>query len=505
MSLIAYSALAGLFTAVLVVFLVRFLGARMPASVDAYCAERDEIALLFRGDHLVDAHNDLWPILGKQDIGRLDWATVREVLHPLLPGFPETPPTATGPATYVSGPKITSTVTDDIIRVTLEPTTEMQKEWLALRQKALDLASLEPVLKHSPNPIWCVSHEGQFLWANDAFDQLAQARSDAQSLTQKITKDLEDATSNSCKRIALSWRDNGQKRWFEVSAQDADIGMLYFATDIDAVVRAENAQRNFVQTLSKTFANLTTGLAIFDRNRRLALFNPALIDLSGLSAEFLSGRPNLFEFFDKLRDQRIMPEPKCYDNWRERMGRLVAAASDDRFRETWNLPSGQTFDVTGKPYPDGAVAFLFNDITAEVSLTRGFRNELEIMQSSLDAMEDAIAIFNSQGVLTVCNDAYKSMWSVDPDTSVVETTILDATQEWKSAFHPSPVWPEVRDFVTNTLERASWDSDLRSKDGRKMTCRIDPICFGATMIRFSHASSRDDSAIEGEPLQIASG
>ena len=271
------------------------------------------------------------------------------------------------------------------------------------------------------------------------------------------------------------------------------------------MVHAEEAQQNFVQTLSKTFANLTTGLAIFDRDRRLALFNPALIDLSDLTAEFLSSRPNLFEFFDKLREQQIMPEPKNYDDWRERMAKLVAAASDDRFRETWNFPDGQTYDVTGRPYPDGAIAFLFNDITAEVSLTRGFRTELETMQSLIDTFEDAVAVFNQQGILTVCNTAYKTAWNVDPDTSLETANILEATQDWKAAFHPNPVWPEIRDFVTRTSERASWDTDLRSKDGRDVTCRVDPICYGATLIRFSRTQAMQSNTDGKDRLAIVSG
>jgi len=53
------------------------------------------------------------------------------------------------------------------------------------------------------------------------------------------------------------------------------------------------AQRNFVQTLTKTFAQLSIGLAIFNRERQLVLFNPALIDLTALPADFLTGRPHL--------------------------------------------------------------------------------------------------------------------------------------------------------------------------------------------------------------------
>ena len=128
---------------------------------------------------------------------------------------------------------------------------------------------------------------------------------------------------------------------------------MVYALNVDTVVNAEIAQRNFVQILTKTFAHLSIGLAIFNRDRQLALFNPALVDLTDLPAEFLTGRPTIMCFFDRLRDNRTMPEPKNYANWRARVGTVVAAASDGSFRETWALPDGRTFRVTGRPHPDG--------------------------------------------------------------------------------------------------------------------------------------------------------
>ncbi|MAJ04508.1 MAG: hypothetical protein CMH03_07285, partial [Marinovum sp.] len=49
-------------------------------------------------------------------------------------------------------------------------------------------------------------------------------------------------------------------------------------------------------TLGKTFAEMSVGLAVFDQNHRLVLFNPALIDLTLLGADFLSERPILIHF-----------------------------------------------------------------------------------------------------------------------------------------------------------------------------------------------------------------
>ena len=126
---------------------------------------------------------------------------------------------------------------------------------------------------------------------------------------------------------------------------------VFHATCINAVVAAEQAQRNFVQTLAKTFAHLSIGLAIFDRNGQLALFNPALVDLTGLPAHFLSARPTMLSFFDQLRENRRMPEPKNYLNWRQEIADVIAAATDGRYQETWSLETGQTYSVKAARIP----------------------------------------------------------------------------------------------------------------------------------------------------------
>jgi PAS domain-containing protein len=487
------------FAGVTIAVLAFFSGRPTPSK--AIPDQDSSLKLLFEDGHLVDADNTIWPLLDDHG-AKPAWTDVRKALLPILPDLPVSlgHPVRGG----TSDLRVEIAPTDFGHRVTVTPERTDRKDWFTVLANAVELARLRPALIHAPDPIWSMGPDGTFQWGNDAFFACAALGGGPKAFAGHVSDLLSQPKVLRSRRFKLDAPGAGRSRWLEVSTKETEAGTLFFAASIDAVVQAEEAQRNFVQTLSKTFANLSTGLAIFDRDRRLALFNPALIDLSGVSVEFLSGRPALFEFFDKLREQQIMPEPKNYDDWRERMAKLVAAASDDRFRETWNLAGGQTFDVTGRPYPDGAIAFLFNDITAEVSLTRGFRTELETLQSMLDAMDDAVAVFNQQGVLTVCNAAYKAMWQVDPDTCLTESTIVDATQDWKAAFHPSPVWPDLRDFVMTTAERAGWDSELRSKDGREVICRIDPICYGSTLIRFCRDGSRTSGPSEKDGLQIVS-
>ena len=77
------------------------------------------------------------------------------------------------------------------------------------------------------------------------------------------------------------------------------------------------------------------------------LFNPALIDLPALPADFLSARPNLLTAFDKLWDNQIMPKTKNNVRWREKLAILVAAATEGTYTENWNYPPVQHLGFLG--------------------------------------------------------------------------------------------------------------------------------------------------------------
>lgn len=195
-------------------------------------------------------------------------------------------------------------------------------------------------------------------------------------------------------------------------------------------------------------------------------------------------RPNLLTFFDRLRDARVMPEPKDYGSWREKMTALVEQANDGKYAETWALPSGATYRVTGRPHPDGAVAFLFEDISAEMSLTRRFRSELELSQSILDKLDDAIAVFSASGTLTATNKAYCSLWRIDPDSSFAEISIIDAMRGWSQMGGAHLLWGELRDFVLTQENRATWSETVTFPDGKRFDCVVHPLQNGAALIRF---------------------
>ena len=252
-------------------------------------------------------------------------------------------------------------------------------------------------------------------------------------------------------------------------------------------MRAEATQRAFVDTLSKTFAQLSIGLAIFGRDRRLLSFNPALLDLTGLPVEFLSSRPQIRSVLDRMREARVLPEPKNYLSWREELAALESAAENGSYCEVWSLTNGSTYGVTGRPHPNGAIALLFEDVSADVSLTRRFRTEIELAHAALDGMRDAAVVISSTGSVVISNKAYHNLWGIAKDRGMSPVDLADEAAEWQQSCVPTPVWAMIHDFIRGQGGRDPWEEPLSLLDGRQMICRATPLPNGYSLISFLKA------------------
>ncbi len=487
---IAGAAAASTVAAVLWILKNQSRSAQQPSQT-AVESERS-ISFLFENDSLHHA-SDTAARLFQLIPGRDDWTGLREKLMTRFPNLPETPEDATPGETAISAhdaeDSATLFLTRDGAYTRLnmledgENTVGQSERIKALQRKLDDLKRASDTTSHA---IWQVDSKGLVMWHNAAYAtlyrKLHQSEPNERMPVFDLLSEFDEKTGR--RRVSAEARGNEGQDWYDVNAVSVGDVTIYHAVDVNAVVKSEVAQRNFVQTLAKTFAQLSIGLAIFDRNGQLALFNPALIDLTDLPADFLSSRPTLMSFFDRIRENRRMPEPKNYQSWRQQITDVIAAATDGRYQETWTLETGQTYRVNGRPHPDGAIAFLIEDITAEISLTRNFRAELELGQSLMDTFEEALVVFSSTGVLTFCNLAYRQMWGADPNNSFADVTIADCTSDWKAQCAPGTNWSELEDFVLDFGEASSWEMIATLNSGGALRCVISRIASGATILRF---------------------
>lgn len=461
-----------------------------------------EAAFLFDDDTLIDATPAARKLLGPKTKGISDWQR-------LLSSFSQQFSTLADDLRALGSAGTLTILPDDP-----EDTTRVEAEWwdglarlvvtntdasedrvlidnIGLAALKSELETLRRTAKLAPYLVWQETRDGQICWANAAYLSLAKTvNPDSNYDTWPPAKlfdhptEEQNALDPQTIRVSIGGEGSFDLAWFDLTYKQANESTFYFATPADMAVRAETSLKEFVQTLTKTFAHLSIGLAVFDKTRQLALFNPALTDLTKLPVDFLSARPTLFSLLDRLRENQMMPEPKDYKSWRHQMTALEEAAIDGTYEETWTLPSGQTYRVNGRPHPDGAVALLFEDISAEISLTRNFREELEVGQSVLDSFEEAIVVFSSSGLITISNSAYVDLWGVDPSTTFGEMSIVDATRCWQEICDPTNLWDHLKEFVSSPGKRSEWLGEATLDDGRVIVCKFTPLAAGATMVSF---------------------
>lgn len=364
-----------------------------------------------------------------------------------------------------------------------------------------ELARLRAATTLAPLPMWQEDAAGTVRWANAAYHRLAVTDASAGSGFQWPVPRLFDRTAAAQGARAQRQRieaPTGGALWFDLVTAPQDGGRLVYALPADSVVQAEGALQDFMQTLTKTFAQLNTGLAIFDRDRCLQLFNPALMDLTGLPPDFLSARPRLTAVLDALRDRSMIPEPRDWHGWRAHLDSLEKAAATGMHEETWALPGGQTYRVTARPHPNGALALMIEDISTEMSQTRRYRADLELGQSVIDAMDEAIAVFSSAGVLVLSNAAYAALWNHDPGASLNGGSAIGVIcGRWRDATAPSALWDRAEDFVAQMGPRDGWADLAYLPDGRPLWCRFAALSGGATLVGFRLLPASGDTAQDG--------
>ena len=356
-----------------------------------------------------------------------------------------------------------------------------QLGWRALND---ELDALRRATDRSPVPAWREAADGRIVWANGAYLALAADGGAADPLGWPLPALFPADRSGSLRQSVAG--SGGRLRWFDLSILDEGAGRLIFALPADEAQKAERARREFVETLSRTFATLPIGLAVFDRARRLQLFNPALTDLTGLEPEFLAARPGLEGVLNRMRDKHVMPEPRDYRAWTRRLLDVEAVATGAGFEEVWALPDGRSYRVSAAPHPDGALAFLIEDITSDIRARRNFRAELDTGRAALDLVDEAVAVFGATGDLVLTNRAFDRVWTLEGADSLVGVQLHEAVANWRQAGGDPGLWDRILALAApGTAPSPEAQGVMQLEDGEVFDVRARPAPGGGVMIGFA--------------------
>lgn len=363
-----------------------------------------------------------------------------------------------------------------------------------------ELEGLRDCISLAPFVIWRTDAEGAVIWANRAYLDLA-GRGPGLS-GWPLPQLFAPSVGNRLQRQRLDL--GGTAHWFECRSLQQAQGTLNFAIPADSAAETEKAHHGLVQTLAGAFAMHPVGLAVFDDARVLQIFNPALMDMTGLSAEFLAGKPGFDRFLHALRERRMLPEPADYRSWRSALLELERAAESGAYQEEWSLPSGQTLHVTGRPHPGGGIAFLFEDVTSEMTLTRSFRAQIETAQTVMDALPHALAVFSAQGTFKLSNAAYHRLWGTDPMAAAGHGTMQAALDLWRGASHPGPLWHRLAESAAAQGMPQEVTGTAMLRNGIALAVRMETLVGGNLLVTFSRPGAEAmASAPSGAALPLS--
>jgi signal transduction histidine kinase len=214
--------------------------------------------------------------------------------------------------------------------------------------------------------------------------------------------------------------------------------------------------------------------------------NTAFAELWGLEPAWLGERPGHGELLDRLRQRRRLPETADYVKWRAaELDRYEALGSSPD--DLWSLPDGRTLRVVRQPHPMGGVLLLFSDITDELKLKAQYNALIQVQQATLDKLNDAVAVFGSDGRLRLHNEAFERFWNVTPTQLDLAGDFEGVVELCVPRLHDLNFWRELKGRVADPdpSARAPISGEVKTSDSRIVAYQSRPLPDGATLIAFT--------------------
>jgi signal transduction histidine kinase len=364
------------------------------------------------------------------------------------------------------------------------------KEDLARTSRELD--SLRRILDIMAQPVWFRDAHGRLAWANHAFLRAVEAKDVADARGRGLELLDRSDREESARRRAAGERFAarvpaivaGARRTLDVAETATGDGSAGIAVDVSELERVRtdlNAQMNaHVSTLDQ----LATAVAMFDAKQHLTFHNTAYRQLWGLDQGFLDSRPSDGEILDRLRAARKLPEQADFRSWKA--GLLAAYRAVEPQESWWHLPDRRTLRVIANPGPQGGLTYLFDDVTERVYLEAQHNSLIRVQRETLDALEEGVAVFGTDGRLKLSNRAFGEIWRLEAAEIEARPHIDEVIRHARTLAPDDEPWVEIRGAVAGLPEaRTGVSCRIARRDGSAFDCGAQPLPDGATLLTFT--------------------
>ena len=369
---------------------------------------------------------------------------------------------------------------------------------LRYRDLVAETEMLRALAAALPWPLWARKTNGALAYANAAYVRAT----DAETSADAINRNLELLDSDDRQRMAQALNDNaafaarlpivagGERRSFDVHALNVPGGSAGMAIDASEAVSLGAALQRMAEAHRRTLDQLSSGVAVFDGQRRLAFYNDSYRRLWDLDRTFLDGNPDDSSVLDRLRAARRIPEQPDFHAWKARLHEAYRAVEPTK--DVWYLPDGRAVSIVTTPNPEGGVTYLFDDVTESLDLARRFDGLIRVQRETLDNLAEAVAVFGSNGRAQLFNPAFAKMWQLSTE-ALNEQPHIETVERWcKPLFNDDAAWRAIRGAITAIENRAAVPLKIERDDGSVLDCMTLPLPDGATMLTFQDITDTEN-------------
>ncbi|MEY4706935.1 MAG: hypothetical protein RJB58_658 [Pseudomonadota bacterium] len=374
----------------------------------------------------------------------------------------------------------------------------MAAVWLEEPSVAQESGEYKAILDALPIPVWLRDKGLALTWGNHAFLKGAGAKDLETARREQVALDKSERDLAAIARSENSLQEakrfsvvNGQRRalsFTEIPLGDA--GIIGTAVDVTDITAAEARLQQHADAHAATLDTLQTAVAIFGPDQKLSFYNKAFVRLWGLPETFLDKHPGEGEILDRLRDARKLPEQRDYQAWKR--GRLALYQDGARERaseEAWHMPGGQTIRVVTQPHPFGGLTFLYEDVTARLTLESDYNTLMKVQSATLDTLSEGVAVFGPDGKLKLHNAAFARIWEFEAGDLADEPHVRTIAALSKDKFGDTGLWEQlIQAIVAGAAARDL--GEVERSDRSILSLSTSPLPDGATLVTFNDVTDR---------------
>ncbi len=180
----------------------------------------------------------------------------------------------------------------------------------------------------------------------------------------------------------------------------------------------EGDERAATRLLGTILDTVMQGIALFDADLNLVLFNRAYPELLDYAPDFLRLGMNYEEIlrFNASRRERGDRDPDEYVQERLAVVRSLTPARREHVR-----PTGKVIAIRFTPIPSGGFIHTYTDITARKHAEEDAARTATVLKATLENMADGVRVFDNDLRLIACNQKSLDMFGYPPEFGEIGT------------------------------------------------------------------------------------